>query len=71
MCLLGLLMRTSIGTEAALRITAAYIDLNPVRAKVVDDPKEYRWSGYGEAMGARRWLARGSVRVSGGRRVGR
>ena len=39
------------GTEAALRITAAYIDLNPVRAKVVDDPKEYRWSGYGEAMG--------------------
>ena len=39
------------GTDAALRITAAYIDLNPVRAKIVDDPKEYRWSGYGEAMG--------------------
>ena len=39
------------GHEAALRITSAYIDLNPVRAKLVDDPKEYRWSGYGEAMG--------------------
>ena len=39
------------GTDAALRITAAYIDLNPVRAKMVDDPKDYRWSGYGEAMG--------------------
>ena len=39
------------GTDAALRITAAYIDLNPVRAKIVNDPKEYRWSGYGEAMG--------------------
>ena len=39
------------GTDAALRITAAYIDLNPVRAKIVDDPKDYRWSCYGEAMG--------------------
>ena len=29
---------------------AAYIDLNPVRAGLVHDPKEYRWSGYGEAM---------------------
>ncbi len=39
------------GTEAALRITAAYIDLNPVRAGIVEDPKDYRWSGYGEAVG--------------------
>ncbi len=31
----------------ALRIVAAYIDLNPVRARIVEDPKEYRWSGYG------------------------
>ena len=28
---------------------AAYVDLNPVRADMVDDPKEYAWSGYGEA----------------------
>ena len=35
----------------ALRTMAAYIDLNPVRAGYVDDPKDYRWSGYGEAIG--------------------
>ncbi len=39
------------GREAALRVTAAYIDLNPVRAGIVEDPKDYRWSGYGEAVG--------------------
>ena len=35
----------------AARTMAAYIDLNPVRAGMVSDPAEYRWSGYGEAMG--------------------
>ena len=30
---------------------AAYIDLNPVRAGMVADPAEYRWSSYGEAVG--------------------
>ena len=30
---------------------AAYIDLNPVRAGMVQDPAEYRWSSYGEAVG--------------------
>ena len=29
---------------------AAYIDLNPVRAKIVVDPSEYAFSGYGAAM---------------------
>ncbi len=33
----------------ALRAMAAYIDLNPIRANMVSDPKDYRWSGYGEA----------------------
>jgi putative transposase len=36
----------------ASRTIAAYIDLNPVRAGIVADPAEYRWSSYGEAMGA-------------------
>jgi putative transposase len=40
---------------------AAYIDLNGVRAGMVEDPKEYRWCGYGEALGggcqARKGLA--------------
>ena len=35
----------------ALRTMAAYIDLNPLRAGMVNDPKDYRWCGYGEAMG--------------------
>lgn len=34
-----------------LRAMAAYIDLNPIRAEMVDDPADYRWSGYGAAMG--------------------
>ena len=34
----------------AARITAAYIDLNPVRAGLVKDPKDYRWCGYAEAV---------------------
>ena len=36
----------------AARTMAAYIDLNPVRAGMVEDPANYRWSSYGEAMGA-------------------
>ena len=36
----------------ACQTMAAYIDLNPVRAGMVVDPAEYRWSSYGEAMGA-------------------
>jgi REP element-mobilizing transposase RayT len=35
----------------ASRTMAAYIDLNPVRAGMVTDPADYRWSSYGEAMG--------------------
>jgi hypothetical protein len=35
----------------AARTIAAYIDLNPVRAGMVQDPAEYRWSSYGEAIG--------------------
>lgn len=38
------------GAGDALVTMAAYIDLNPVRARLVDDPKDYRWCGYGEAM---------------------
>ncbi len=35
----------------AARTMAAYIDLNPVRAGMVSDPAQYRWSSYGEAVG--------------------
>jgi REP element-mobilizing transposase RayT len=40
-----------VESGVAARTIAAYIDLNPVRAGMVSDPAEYRWSGYGEAIG--------------------
>lgn len=33
-----------------MKTMAVYIDLNPVRAGLVDDPKDYRFCGYGEAV---------------------
>ena len=42
------------GAGEALTTMAAYIDLNPVRAGLVKDPKDYRWCGYGEALGGRK-----------------
>jgi hypothetical protein len=56
---------------------AAYIDLNPVRAGLCEDPKDYRWSGYGEAVAGGReareaiaWLdsfdSLGMARAAGG-----
>ena len=45
-----------------LQAMAFYIDLNPVRAGKVRDPKDYRWCGYGAAVAgvaaAREGLAR-------------
>ena len=34
----------------AARIVAAYIDLNPIRAGMVEDPLDYPWSSYGAAV---------------------
>ena len=38
------------GEGNPLQTMAAYIDLNPVRAGLVEDPKDYRWCGYAEAV---------------------
>ena len=40
-----------VESGVAARTMAAYIDLNPVRAGMVQDPADYRWSSYGEAVG--------------------
>jgi hypothetical protein len=40
-----------VESGTAARTMAAYIDLNPVRAGMVSDPADYRWSSYGEAVG--------------------
>ncbi|MEZ5329951.1 MAG: transposase [Verrucomicrobiales bacterium] len=46
----------------AVRFCAAYIDLNPVRAGLCENPEDYRWCSYAAAMGgdvvSRRGLAR-------------
>lgn len=47
----------------AVAAMAAYIDLNPVRAGLVQDPKEYRWSGYGEAAAGSRSARAGLQRL--------
>ena len=42
------------GAGDALVTMAAYIDLNAVRAGLVQDPKDYRWCGYAEALAGRK-----------------
>jgi len=37
-------------SESALSTMSAYIDLNPVRAGIVTDPKDYSYCGYAEAL---------------------
>ena len=39
-----------VEADVALRVVACYIDLNPVRAGLVNDPMKYRWCGYAEAV---------------------
>jgi putative transposase len=42
------------GKENVLQTMAAYIDLNPVRAGIVNDPKDYRFCGYAEAVAGKK-----------------
>ena len=51
--------------ERVLRTMAAYIDLNPLRAGMVEDPGDYRWGGYAEAMAGKSRARRGLVRIIG------
>jgi REP element-mobilizing transposase RayT len=53
------------GIGPTLTTMAAYIDLNPVRAKLVQDPKDYRWSGYGAAVAGKRDAVLGIRRAVG------
>lgn len=45
----GRFSSTLVEGGGSLAAVAAYIDLNPVRAGIVQDPKEYAFSGYGAA----------------------
>ena len=56
----SVLVEDSLG---ALRTVAAYIDLNPVRAGLVGDPKDYRFCGYSAALVGQRDLQRGIMGI--------
>ena len=47
----------------ALRTVAAYIDLNPVRAGLVERPEDYRWCSYAAAVGGMRLARSGLAEV--------
>ncbi len=51
------------GTGQTLSTMAAYVDLNPVRAGIVKDPADYRWSGYAEAVVGRKRARLGLKKV--------
>ncbi|TVR48453.1 MAG: transposase [Puniceicoccaceae bacterium] len=53
------------GKRFSLETVAAYIDLNPVRAGLVQDPKDYRFSGYGEACGGGKLARTGLMQIIG------
>jgi len=47
----------------ALKFVGAYIDLNPVRARLCNDPKDYRYCGYAEALAGSSPEARSGIRM--------
>ena len=51
------------GRGNPLQTMAAYIDLNPVRAGLAEDPKDYRFCGYAEAVAGLRRARDGLWRV--------
>jgi putative transposase len=54
-----------------MKTMAAYIDLNPVRAGLVKDPKDYRFCGYAEAVAGNKKARAGLSRlIEGGRSRG-
>ena len=56
------------GTGRVLQTMAAYIDLNCVRAGLAEDPKDYRFCGYAEAVGGLELARRSLQSVCGGRK---
>jgi REP element-mobilizing transposase RayT len=53
------------GNSGALLAMAAYIDLNPVRAGIVSDPKDYLFSGYGQAVSGNLAARNGIIQLTG------
>lgn len=57
------------GHANALMNTAAYIELNPVRAGLVGDPKDYRWCSYTEALSGNRAARQGIISLASGENI--
>jgi len=55
--------------DHATQVVGMYIDLNCVRAKIAEDPKDYRFCGYGEAV-AGSSAAQNGIRTILGTRAG-
>ena len=53
------------GNGRVLETMAAYIDLNPVRAGLCDDPKNYPYCGYSEAVAGNKNARAGLQRITG------
>jgi len=58
------------GEASALATVAAYVDLNPVRAGIVESPEDYPWSGYAEACGGGKRARRGLLSILERQEVG-
>ena len=58
------------GEWSSLLKVAAYIDLNAVRAGLVESPEDYRWCGYSEALAGDRRARRGLAATLSGLKPG-
>jgi len=58
------------GAASTLATVAAYVDLNPVRAGIVENPEDYSWSGYAEACGGGKRARRGLLSILGREEAG-
>jgi REP-associated tyrosine transposase len=52
---------------SVVEAVAAYIDLNPVRAGMVEDPKDYRFCGYAAAVAGKEGAREGLMSMDGGK----
>ena len=53
--------------SGSVEIMATYIDLNPVRAGLVPDPKDYRYCGYAQALAGNKKAQAGLMSFLGGK----
>lgn len=54
------------GNPNAMMKTAAYIELNPVRAGIVDHPEQYKWCSFAEAKAGNKKAKAGIIKLATG-----